>query len=57
MVLVIGTIVISAVLTALTSARVARITSWRSVAMIAKSTRSPRACVDFIWYCDRLPHS
>ena len=52
--LIIGTIVIVAVLIALAAVRVSRITSWRSVAMIAASTGSLKACVAFIRYCERL---
>ena len=52
--LVIGTIAIVAVLTALAAVRVSRIASWRSLAMIAASTGSLRACVDFIRYCQQL---
>jgi len=52
--LIIGTIAIIAVLIALAAARVSRIASWRSVAMIAASTGSLKACVDFIRYCEQL---
>jgi Na+-transporting NADH:ubiquinone oxidoreductase subunit NqrB len=51
--LIIGTIAIVAVLIALAAVRVSRIASWRSVAMIAASTGSLKACVDFIRYCER----
>jgi FlaG/FlaF family flagellin (archaellin) len=52
--LIIGTIAIVAVLIILAAVRVSRIASWRSVAMIAASTGSLKACVDFVRYCDRL---
>ena len=52
--LLIGTIAIVAVLIALAVVRVSRIASWRSVAMIAASTGSLKACVDFIRYCEQL---
>ena len=52
--LVFGTIAIVVVLTILAAVRVSRIASWRSVAMIAASTGSLKACVDFVRYCDRL---
>jgi hypothetical protein len=52
--LIIGTIAIVAVLIALAVVRVSRIASWRAVAMIAASTGSLKACVDFIRYCERL---
>ena len=43
-----------AVLIALAVVRVSRIASWRAVAMIAASTGSFKACVDFIRYCEQL---
>jgi hypothetical protein len=52
--LIVGTIAIVAVLMTLAAVRVSRIASWRSVAMIAASTGSLKACVDFIRYCERL---
>jgi hypothetical protein len=52
--LVIGTIAIVAVLITLAAVSVSRIVSWRSVAMIAASTRSLKTCVAFIRYCQRL---
>jgi hypothetical protein len=52
--LIIGTIAIVAVLIALAVVRVSRIASWRSVALIAASTGSLKACVDFIRYCEQL---
>jgi Na+-transporting NADH:ubiquinone oxidoreductase subunit NqrB len=52
--LVIGTIAIVAVLIALAAVRVSRIASWRSLAMVATSTGSLKACLDFVRYCDRL---
>jgi hypothetical protein len=52
--LIIGTIVIVAVLITLAAVRVSRIASWRSVAMIAASTGSLKACVAFIQHCERL---
>jgi len=52
--LIIGTIVIVAVLITLAAVRVSRIASWRSLAMVATSTGSLKACVDFVRYCDRL---
>jgi Na+-transporting NADH:ubiquinone oxidoreductase subunit NqrB len=52
--LVIGTIAIVAILIALAAVRVSRIASWRSLAMVATSTGSLKACVDFVRYCDRL---
>ena len=52
--LIFGTIAIVAVLIILAAVRVSRITSWRSVAMIAASTGSFRACVAFIQHCERL---
>ena len=52
--LIVGTIAIIAVLIALVVVRVSRIASWRAVAMIAASTGSLKACVDFIRYCEWL---
>jgi Na+-transporting NADH:ubiquinone oxidoreductase subunit NqrB len=52
--LIIGTITIVAVLITLAAVRVSRIASWRSVAMIAASTGSLKACVAFIQHCERL---
>jgi len=52
--LIVGTIAIVAVLVTLAAVRVSRIASWRSVAMIAASTGSLKACMDFIRYCERL---
>jgi Na+-transporting NADH:ubiquinone oxidoreductase subunit NqrB len=52
--LCIGTVATVAVLIALTIVRVSRIAPWRTVAMIAASTGSFKACVDFIRYCERL---
>jgi hypothetical protein len=52
--LIIGTTAIATVLIALAAVRVSRIASWRAVAMIAASTGSLKACVDFIRYCERL---
>ena len=52
--LIIGMIAIVAVLIVLAAVRVSRIASWRSVAMIAVSTGSFKACVDFIRYCEQL---
>jgi Na+-transporting NADH:ubiquinone oxidoreductase subunit NqrB len=52
--LVIGTIAIVAVLIALAAVRVSRIASWRSLAMVATSTGSLKACLDFVRYCDQL---
>ena len=52
--LIIGTVAIVAVLIALAIVRVNRIASWRSVAMIAASTGSLKACMDFIRYCEQL---
>jgi Na+-transporting NADH:ubiquinone oxidoreductase subunit NqrB len=52
--LIVGTIAIIAVLVALAVVRVGRIASWRAVAMIAASTGSLKACVDFIRYCEWL---
>jgi hypothetical protein len=52
--LIIGTIAIVAVLFTLAAVRVSRIASWRSLAMVATSTRSLKACVNFVRYCDRL---
>jgi len=52
--LTIGTIAIVAVLMTLAAVRISRIAPWRSVAMIAVSTRSLRACVAFIQHCERL---
>ena len=52
--LAISTIAIVAVLTTLAVVRVSQIASWRSVAMIATSTGSLKACVDFVRYCDQL---
>lgn len=51
---IIGTIVIVVVLLTLAAVHVSRIASWRAVAMIAASTGSLNACVDFIRYCERL---
>ena len=50
----IGTIAIIVVLMLFAALRVRRIASWRSVAMIAASTGSLKACVAFIRYCERL---
>jgi hypothetical protein len=52
--LIVVTIAIVALLTALAVVSVSRIVSWRSVAMIAVSTRSLKSCVAFIRYCERL---
>ena len=52
--LTIGTIAIVAVLMTLAAVRISRIAPWRSVAMIAVSTGSLRACVAFIQHCERL---
>ena len=52
--LIIGTVAIVAVLIALAIVRVSRIASWRSLAMIAASTGSLKACMDFIRYCEQL---
>jgi Na+-transporting NADH:ubiquinone oxidoreductase subunit NqrB len=52
--LIIGSVAIVAVLIALAIVRVNRIASWRSVAMIAASTGSLKACMDFIRYCEQL---
>ena len=52
--LIVGTIAIVAVLILLAAVRVSRIASWRSVAMIAASTGSFKACVAFIQHCERL---
>jgi hypothetical protein len=52
--LVFGTIAIVTLLIALAVVRVSRLATWRSVAMIAASTGSLKACVDFVRYCDRL---
>jgi hypothetical protein len=52
--LIIGTIAIISVLIALAVVRVSRIASWQAVAMIAASTGSLKACVEFIRYCERL---
>ena len=51
---IIGTVAIVAVLMTLAAVRVGRIASWHSVAMIAASTGSLRACVAFIQHCERL---
>jgi len=52
--LVFGTIAIVTLLIALAVVCVSRLASWRSVAMIAASTGSLKACVDFVRFCDRL---
>jgi hypothetical protein len=52
--LIIGTIAIVAVLIVQAAVRVSRIAPWRSVAMIATSTGSLKACVAFIRHCERL---
>jgi hypothetical protein len=52
--LIIGTIAIVAVLIVQAAVRVSRIAPWRSVAMIATSTGSLKACVAFIQHCERL---
>jgi hypothetical protein len=52
MVLIFGTLAIVLVLVLLAAARVSRIASWQAVAMIARSTGSPRACVAFIRFCE-----
>jgi hypothetical protein len=52
--LIIGTIATVAVLIVLAAVRVNRIAPWRSVAMIAASTGSLKACVAFIQHCERL---
>ena len=52
--IIIGTIAIVAPLIALAAVRVSRIASWRSVAMVAASTGSLKACVAFIQHCERL---
>jgi hypothetical protein len=54
MALIIGTIVTVAVLIILAAVRVYRVVPWRSVAMIAASTGSLKACMAFIRYCERL---
>ena len=54
MALIFGTIAIVVVLIILVAVRVSRIASWRSVAMIAISTGSLKACVAFIQHCERL---
>jgi hypothetical protein len=51
---IIGTIAITSVLMTLAALRVSRIASWRSIAMIAASTGSLKACVAFIQHCERL---
>jgi hypothetical protein len=52
--LIVGTIALALVLIVFSALRVGRIASWRSMAMIAASTGSLRACVAFIRYCERL---
>jgi hypothetical protein len=52
--LIIGTIAIVAVLIVQAAVRVSRIAPWRSVATIATSTGSLKACVAFIQHCERL---
>jgi hypothetical protein len=52
--LFVGTIAIVALLIALAAVRISRIASWHSVAMVAASTGSLKACVAFIRYCERL---
>jgi hypothetical protein len=51
--LIVGTIVIFGVLVVLAVVRVNRIASWKSLVTIAVATGSPKACVDFIRYCER----
>ncbi|MCC7023406.1 MAG: hypothetical protein IT338_11290 [Thermomicrobiales bacterium] len=51
MALIVGTLAITLVLLLLAAARVSQIASWRAVAMIARTTGSPRACVAFIRFC------
>jgi hypothetical protein len=52
--LIIGTIAIVAVLVVLAAVRISQMASWRAVATIAAATHSPRACLEFIRYCERM---
>jgi hypothetical protein len=54
MIVVVGMIALVVVLLVLAALRVSRIAGWRSVAMIATSTGSLRACVEFIRFCEQL---
>jgi hypothetical protein len=54
MTLIVGVIALFMVLVVLAALRVSRIAGWRSVAMIATSTGSLRACVEFIRFCEQL---
>lgn len=51
--LVVGTFAIGAIVVAQTVRRITRFAPWQTLAMVAKATGSPRACVDFIRYCER----
>jgi len=52
--LLIGTLVIVAAFVVLASLRVHQVASWRSVFMVAASTGSFKASVEFIRFCERL---
>jgi hypothetical protein len=52
--LIVGATAIVTVLICLAAVRISRIAPWRSVAMIAASTGSLKACVAFIRHCERL---
>ncbi len=54
MALVVGTLAIIATAVVLASVRVHQIATWRSVVMVAASTGSLKACVEFIRFCERL---
>jgi hypothetical protein len=54
MILMVGMIALVVVLVVMAVLRVSRVAGWRSVAMIAISTGSLRACIEFIRFCEQL---
>jgi hypothetical protein len=52
--LIVGAITLVAVLIVLAAVRIGQMASWRAVAAIAAATHSPRACVEFIRFCEGL---
>lgn len=52
--LLVGMLGVMAILVALAAIRVSHIATWRAVVMVAMSTGSLKACIEFIRYCERF---
>lgn len=50
----VATLSVALAIVILTAVRVNRIAPWRSLLMVAVSTGSLKACVEFLRYCERL---